>query len=199
MIALIEEAEALPTPSLPEFEPIEHVHAGRGVASNHDLLDTYQKTLEGYFRMWHHHFEFLLLGYGAYLTFFGFCKKAFPEITDQTIARMVAGMEAEIFRPDDELRRLARRADRPRRGCAVQGGIDCRRNPAVAWAKRARRASAGSRSSRSRAIPGSTSTWATGSTTTTGAGTTTCRCRLRHCPVHRHVRAGERSSVQRKS
>ena len=58
----------------------------------------------------HHHFEFLLLGYGAYLTFFAFCKKAFPEITDQTIARMVAGMEAEIFRPDDELRRLARRA-----------------------------------------------------------------------------------------
>ena len=69
----------------------------------------YQKTLEGYFRMWHHHFEFLLLGYGAYMTFFAFCKKAFPEITDQTIARMVAGIEAEIFRPDEELRRLARR------------------------------------------------------------------------------------------
>jgi pyruvate,water dikinase len=60
--------------------------------------------------MWHHHFEFLLLGYGAYLTFFGFCKKAFPEISDQTVARMVAGIEAEIFRPDEELRRLARRA-----------------------------------------------------------------------------------------
>ena len=61
-------------PYLPEFEPLEHVHAGRGIASNHDLLVTYQKTIEGYFRMWHHHFEFLLLGYGAYLTFFGFCK-----------------------------------------------------------------------------------------------------------------------------
>ena len=110
MLALIRDAQALPKPELPEFEPLEHVHAGRGVASNHYLLDTYQKTLEGYFRMWHHHFEFLLLGYGAYLTFFGFCKKAFPEITDQTIARMVAGIEAEIFRPDDELRHLARRA-----------------------------------------------------------------------------------------
>jgi pyruvate,water dikinase len=66
--------------------------------------------------MWHHHFEFLLLGYGAYLTFFGFCKQAFPEITDQTIARMVAGIDAEIFRPDDELRRLAR--------CAVELGVD---------------------------------------------------------------------------
>jgi pyruvate,water dikinase len=68
----------------------------------------YYANWEGYFRMWHHHFEFLLLGYGAYMTFFAFCKKAFPEITDQTVARMVAGMEAEIFRPDEELRRLAR-------------------------------------------------------------------------------------------
>ena len=94
MLRLIEDAKALPTPALPEFEPLEHVHAGRGIASNHDLLVTYQKTLEGYFRMWHHHFEFLLLGYGAYLTFFDFCKKAFPEIADQTIARMVAGIDA---------------------------------------------------------------------------------------------------------
>ena len=110
MLVLIREAQALPKLALPEFEPLEHVHAGRGIASNHYLLETYQRTLEGYFRMWHHHFEFLLLGYGAYLTFFAFCKKAFPEIQDQTVARMVAGIEAEIFRPDDELRRLARRA-----------------------------------------------------------------------------------------
>jgi len=110
MMVLIREAQSLPKPQLPEFEPLAHVHAGRGIASNHDLLVTYQKTLEGYFRMWHHHFEFLLLGYGAYLTFFSFCKKAFPEITDQTVARMVSGIEAEIFRPDEELRRLARRA-----------------------------------------------------------------------------------------
>jgi pyruvate, water dikinase len=110
MLVLIEDSRALPKPELPEFEPLAHVHAGRGVASNHYLLDVYQKTLEGYFRMWHHHFEFLLLGYGAYLTFFAFCKKAFPEISDQTVARMVAGMDAEIFRPDEELRRLARRA-----------------------------------------------------------------------------------------
>jgi len=110
MRKLIDDALALPKLDLPDFEPIEHVHAGRGVASSHYLLDTYQKTLEGYYRMWHHHFEFLLLGYGAYMVFFDFCKKAFPEITDQTIARMVAGFEAEIFKPDDEVKRLARKA-----------------------------------------------------------------------------------------
>ena len=116
MMGLIREAEARPKLELPEFEPLEHVHSGRGIASNHYILETYQKTLEGYFRMWHHHFEFLLLGYGAYLTFFDFCKKAFPEISDQTVARMVAGIEAEIFRPDDELRRLAK--------CAIDLGVD---------------------------------------------------------------------------
>jgi pyruvate,water dikinase len=110
MLRLIKEAQELPKLELPEFEPLAHVHAGRGIASNHYLLDIYQKTLEGYFRMWHHHFEFLLLGYGAYMTLFGFCKKAFPEITDESIARMVAGIDAEIFRPDEEVRRLARRA-----------------------------------------------------------------------------------------
>src|SRR4249920_2702561 len=116
MLALIADAQALPKLELPEFEPLQHVHAGRGVASNHYLLDVYQKTLEGYFRMWHHHFEFLLLGYGAYMTLFAFCKKAFPEITDESIARMVAGIDAEIFRPDEELRRLAR--------CAVELGVE---------------------------------------------------------------------------
>ena len=110
MLALIREAQTLPKLALPEFEPLEHVHAGRGIASNHYLLDVYQKTLEGYFRMWHYHFEFLLLGYGAYLTFFDFCNMAFPEISEQTVARMVSGMQAEIFRPDDELRKLAKRA-----------------------------------------------------------------------------------------
>jgi pyruvate,water dikinase len=116
LMVLIRDAERLPKVELPEFEPLEHVHAGRGIASNHYLLDTYQKTLEGYFRMWQYHFEFLLLGYGAYLTFFDFCKKAFPEIGDQTVARMVAGMQAEIFRPDDELRRLAK--------CAIELGVE---------------------------------------------------------------------------
>ena len=110
MKALIADAQALPVPSLPKYEPIETTHTGKGVATNHSLLDIYQKQVEGYHRMWHHHFEFLLLGYGAYMTFFDFCKKAFPEISDQAISRMVAGMEAEIFRPDEEVKRLARRA-----------------------------------------------------------------------------------------
>lgn len=110
MRALIAEAQALPSPTLPAYEPEATFREGNAVSSSHDLLKIYQQQIEGYHRMWHHHFEFLLLGYGAYMTFFGFCKQAFPEISDQAISRMVAGMEAEIFRPDEEVKRLARRA-----------------------------------------------------------------------------------------
>ena len=181
MLALIRVAEALPKLALPEFEPLEHVRAGRGIASNHYLLDIYQKTLEGYFRMWHYHFEFLLLGYGAYLTFFDFCKKAFPEISEQTVARMVAGMEAEIFRPDDELRRLAKRA--------IELGVDSLFREGVAPGEIMQtlripaQAGSGSKNWPSRATPGSTSMSATASTTTIVPGTTTSRCPLPLCPA----------------
>jgi pyruvate,water dikinase len=36
--------------------------------------------------MWQHHFELLLLGYGAYVTFSDFCKSALPDIPEQHIA-----------------------------------------------------------------------------------------------------------------
>jgi pyruvate,water dikinase len=57
-----------------------------------------------------------MLGYGAYVTFFEFCKQAFPEIPDQMVARMVAGIEVIMYRPDEELKRLAR--------LAVEQGVD---------------------------------------------------------------------------
>ena len=49
-------------------------------------------------------------GYAAYLDFFGFCKAAFPSIPDLAIAKMVAGVDVDLFRPDDELKQLARLA-----------------------------------------------------------------------------------------
>jgi pyruvate,water dikinase len=60
--------------------------------------------------MWQYHFEFLLLGYGAYLTFSDFVKSALPEIPEQHVAQMVTGIDVLLFRPDAELRRLARLA-----------------------------------------------------------------------------------------
>lgn len=110
MLVAIKRMQALKFEPLPEFEPLEVVTEGLGRSVSWDLVENYHRLINDFFLVWQYHFEMLGLGYGAYLVFFGFCKQAFPEIEDQTIARMVAGVEGIAFRPDDELRRLAKLA-----------------------------------------------------------------------------------------
>jgi pyruvate, water dikinase len=116
MRGLISEIEGITVPSLPEFEDAEVVFGAVGIAQNHYLRENFHKCIDLFSKMWHHHTEMLMLGYGAYVVFFQFCRQAFPEISDQTAARMVAGIDVVMYRPDDELRGLAR--------LAVQAGVD---------------------------------------------------------------------------
>src|SRR5689334_3887153 len=115
MEALLAELTALEVPPLPEYEPDEVVFGDENT-SFYKVIDAYSRTLRMCELMWQHHFEFLLLGYGAYLTFSDFCKAALPDIPDQHIAQMVAGIDVIMFKPDEELRRLAR--------LAVETGVD---------------------------------------------------------------------------
>ncbi|MCL2715823.1 MAG: HAD-IIA family hydrolase, partial [Alphaproteobacteria bacterium] len=112
MQASIEVMKRLRFDPLPEYEPIEVVREGRGRSVSWDLIENYHRLINEFFLVWQYHFENLGLGYGAYMVFVQFCKESFPGIEDQTIARMVAGVEGILFRPDDELRRLAKRAVR---------------------------------------------------------------------------------------
>jgi pyruvate, water dikinase len=109
MDALIEELVGLRVPDLPEYEADEIAFEDRNT-SFYEVLDAYTRVLRMGDRMWQHHFEFLLLGYGAYSTFVELCKANLPDIPDQHIAQMVAGIDVLTFRPDAELRILARRA-----------------------------------------------------------------------------------------
>jgi pyruvate,water dikinase len=110
MEALIAELGELKVPELPEYEPDEVAFADDRNTAFYEVLDAYGRTLRLGDLMWQHHFEFLLLGYGAYATFVDFCKGQLPDIPDQHIAQMVAGIDVLLFRPDAELRRLARLA-----------------------------------------------------------------------------------------
>ena len=108
--AVIRDLQALQVPDLPEMEDISVVTEGKGITNAYYLLEAYNRVIENMHKIWHYHFEFLNLGYAAYLTYFGFCKKAFPDIPDQTVAKMVSGIDVILFRPDEELKRLARAA-----------------------------------------------------------------------------------------
>ncbi len=109
MDALIAEITALEVPSLDTYEADEIAFDDRDT-SFYRVLDAWSRTLRAHERMWQHHMEFLLLGYGAYLTFSDLVKAALPEVPEQHIAQMVAGIDVLLFRPDTELRRLARLA-----------------------------------------------------------------------------------------
>jgi pyruvate,water dikinase len=108
--AATRELQELEVPELPDVEEEAVVVEGRGIGTSHVLLLAYDRLLEGLDRIFQYHFEFLNLGYGAYLDFYELCRQCFPEIEDQTIAKMVAGIDVLVLRPDEELKRLARLA-----------------------------------------------------------------------------------------
>jgi pyruvate, water dikinase len=116
MEALIAELGELRVPELPEYESDEVAFGEERNTSFYEVLDAYGRVLRLADLMWQHHFEFLLLGYGAYGTFVEFCKGHLPDIPDQHIAQMVAGIDVLLFKPDAELRRLAR--------LAIETGVD---------------------------------------------------------------------------
>ena len=106
----IERLRAIRFAPLPEREPVSSVLQHTGTYSSYDLITSYQELIANLFEMGSYHFEMLNLGYGAYLTFQEFCQAAFPGITDQSLASMVSGIDILLFRPDDEVRGLAKLA-----------------------------------------------------------------------------------------
>src|SRR5579875_2824008 len=104
MRALIAELEELQVPALPEYESDEVAFGDDRNTAFYEVLDAYGRVLRLGDLMWQHHFEFLLLGYGAYATFAELCKSNVP------------GIDVILFRPDAELRRLAR--------LALETGVD---------------------------------------------------------------------------
>jgi pyruvate,water dikinase len=114
----------LEVPELPELEDLAAVTEARGVGTTYALLAAYDRLLQGFDRIRQYHFELNALGYGAYLVFYELCRQLFPGASDQAIATMVSGIEVLTLRPDEELRRLARKALEPGVGAAVKAAND---------------------------------------------------------------------------
>jgi pyruvate, water dikinase len=104
---VVDDMRSVSFPALPEYEPMVVVTEARGRSTAWEIIAGYRRLIDDLFVVWQHHFEFLNLGYGGYIVFFQFCREAFPEISEQSIARMVAGIDVLAFRPDEELRTLA--------------------------------------------------------------------------------------------
>ena len=96
---------------LPQFVPEDQVlPAPTGCYVSYDLLESFDKLVNQMFKGWQYHFEMLNLTYLAYLMFGDVTRKLFPGISESAIGKMVAGAYVSMFRPEEELCRLARLA-----------------------------------------------------------------------------------------
>lgn len=107
---ILDEMEKIEFKSLPDMVKMETITDAIGLGPNDALFKNYHRLFDLVFEGWQYHFEFLNLGYIGFLDFFGFCKEIFPGIPDLAISKMVQGMEAELYQPDEELRKLAKLA-----------------------------------------------------------------------------------------
>ncbi len=107
---VIDEMEAITFEPLPEVIDMQWIKDGVGLDPTYHMIQNYDKMIDLCYKVWMYHFEFLNLGYAAYLDFFGFCKETFPGIPDLSVAKMVQGVEVDLFRPDEELQKLSKLA-----------------------------------------------------------------------------------------
>lgn len=121
---LIREVEAIQFKELPLYEDELAVMEGRGVWSGYLLLETWDKFKRSWWKIWEYHFEFLNLTYAAYLTFYQFCEKAFPQMPAGLVPRLIAGAaELSMLRPQEELVKLAKLAFELRLGDVFKRGL----------------------------------------------------------------------------
>ena len=74
----------LEVPEMHELEDESIVTEGRGLGSSSRAPAGVRPPDRGRRRIFQYHFEFLSLGYVAYLVFYERCRQAFPDISDQT-------------------------------------------------------------------------------------------------------------------
>ncbi|UCD82589.1 MAG: PEP-utilizing enzyme, mobile region [Desulfobacterales bacterium] len=110
--ALGEEMKAVQVPQeLPKFVPDDQVlPAPTGYYDSYNLIEAFDRLVNQMFKGWQYHFEMLNLTYLAYLMFADVSRKLFPGISESAIGKMVAGAYVSMFKPEEELCRLARLA-----------------------------------------------------------------------------------------
>ncbi|MQA12999.1 MAG: PEP-utilizing protein mobile subunit [Pseudonocardiaceae bacterium] len=112
VLGKLDEIRAIDFEPLPALEPDSVVFDHVGFSSGYRMIRDFDRLVLTMYETYQYHFELLNIGYAAYVNFFLFCRNAFPDISEQAISRMVGGLRVDLYRPDDELKRLAKEAER---------------------------------------------------------------------------------------
>ena len=105
---LLQRTREITIEDLPEMEDESVVTEAIGLDKAFSLQRNYRNLLNLNDELWQYHFEMLNLGYATYVLFMDFCQKAFPGIQDATLTKMVGGVDFLMYKPVEELKRLAK-------------------------------------------------------------------------------------------
>ncbi len=108
-----EELKKVKVPSeLPKYLPASEVYPNpyRGYTQAYELMEAFDRMVDLMYKGWQYHFNLLNLCYLYFLTFADLARKLFPGISEATIGKLIAGVEAYMFKPDEELVKLAKLA-----------------------------------------------------------------------------------------
>src|SRR6185369_13979061 len=97
-------------PRLADMEDMSVVTDALGESKGYHLLKAYDDLINLGIKCWQYHFEFLNIAMAANVVFIDFVQKMFPSIPLQRITQMVAGIDVILFRSDEELKNLAKKA-----------------------------------------------------------------------------------------
>jgi pyruvate, water dikinase len=107
---LVNVMESIHFVDLPDVEPESTVFETKGYGQSYRFLNDYSRFWDTYYLLAQYHFELLNLAYGADAVYIESMHKLFPDITDNAIGKTVAGFDSKLFRPPEELQKLAKLA-----------------------------------------------------------------------------------------
>ena len=111
MRAVIDEFKTIHfAPELPWVSDNSYVYEHKGYFEADDILRSYDRMIQLAQRAWQLHMEMDGLAYGGYVNFIYTMRDLFPDITDKAIGQMLTGFTGEMFRPPEELQKLAKSA-----------------------------------------------------------------------------------------
>jgi len=108
MKSVIDELKAIHfPPELPWVSDDSYVFEHKGYFEADDILRSYDRMIQLAQRAWQLHMEMDGLAYGGYVNFIYTMRELFPDISDKAIGQMLTGFTGEMFRPPEELQKLA--------------------------------------------------------------------------------------------
>ncbi len=111
MMSVIDEMKSIHfPPELPWVSDDSYVFEHKGYFESDEILKNYDRIIELAQRAWQLHMEMDGLAYGGYVNFIYTMRDLFPGITDKAIGQMLTGFSGEMFRPPEELQKLAKLA-----------------------------------------------------------------------------------------